>query len=146
MTNGLNKKKANWVILFLLGIGIVLVFFLSWKTNPNLKGMPFIPGWLSDWADSVHNDRKRTGVPFIGLGLLVGSYLIYVQRTKPLYWLLVWSSLCLVVLIAEGVQYFLPSRSMDGKDIIWGILGSSVGLGLPFFTWHIVKSFKKKSS
>lgn len=126
-------------------IGVLLIFFLSWKTDPNLKELPFIPEWLSDWTDSVRNDRRRTGVPFIGLGLLAGMYLMYIRRTKMFYWGLVLCILGFVVIIAEVVQYFLPSRSMDVKDMFWGGIGSAIGLGLPFVVWYIQKSIKKNS-
>ena len=137
-----NKEKGIMGGLFF--IGVFMIFFLSWKTDPNLKELPFIPEWLSDWTDNVHNDRRRTGVPFVGLGLLAGMYLIYIQRTKLFYWGLVWIVLGLVVVIAEAVQYFLPSRSMDIKDILWGWVGSLIGLGLPFVVWYVNKIFKKK--
>ena len=138
-----NKEKGIMGGLFF--IGVFMIFFLSWKTDPNLKELPFIPEWLSDWTDNVHNDRRRTGVPFVGLGLLAGMYLIYIQRTKLFYWGLVWIVLGLVVVIAEAVQYFLPSRSMDIKDILWGWVGSLIGLGLPFVVWYVNKIFKKNS-
>ncbi|MDE3741479.1 hypothetical protein [Maribacter polysaccharolyticus] len=139
------ENKVNGIMGVLFFIGVFLVFFLSWKTDPNLKGTPLIPEWLSDWTDNVHNDRRRTGVPFIGLGLLAGMYLIYIKRTKVFYWGLVWFVLGFVVVIAEAVQYFLPSRSMDLKDIFWGGVGSTIGLGLPFVVWYSIKTFKRNS-
>tara|TARA_R110001632_G_scaffold17995_2_gene56257 strand:- start:479 stop:913 length:435 start_codon:yes stop_codon:yes gene_type:complete len=143
MRRGIHHKKTNVLVLFLLGIGAVLIFYLSWKVDPNLEETSFIPEWLAEWADNAHNDRKRTGVPFIGLGILLGGYLLYVGKSTVNNWSIAWLIMIIVVGIAELGQYFLPSRSPDIEDIIWGGLGAGVGLALPWcarFIWRFLKT------
>lgn len=137
------KNKTNIILAILFLIGAFLILFLSWKVDPNLKETPLIPKWVSDWTDEMRNDRKRTGVPFIGLGILLGGYLVYVRKTSINNWSIAWLILITLVGVAEVGQYFLPSRSPDIEDIIWGGLGAGIGLALPLFTWFIRRLLKK---
>ncbi len=128
--------------MLLFAFGVFLIFFLSWKANPNLKETPFIPEWLSNWADYSHNNQRRTGVPFMGLGLLAGIYFIYSKRTAPVNWIFAWLILGIVVCMAEVGQYFIPARSLDMKDVFWGGLGAGIGLLFPYFAWLLIRMLK----
>ncbi|WP_166521574.1 VanZ family protein [Zobellia amurskyensis] len=143
MNSFVETKKVKIIITILFIVGVSAILFLSWKTNPNLKELPFIPEWLSDWTDQVRNNRRRTAVPFIGLGLLTGFYLISIKRTTLSFWIYVWAILFIIVCLAEAGQYFLPSRSLDLKDVIWGVIGSTVGLAVTFTGLYAVRLLKK---
>ena len=138
----MNKQVKNnitkWTMLLLFAFGVFLIFFLSWKTNPNLKETLFIPEWLSSWTDHAGNGKRRTAVPFIGLGLLVGAYMIYRKRTALVFWFFAWLVLVFIVGVAEVGQYFLPARHVDIKDIFWGGIGAWIGLMFAFFAWQLV--------
>ncbi|CAM4198170.1 VanZ family protein [Zobellia nedashkovskayae] len=137
------KNKTKFVFSLLFIVGLFLILFLSWKTNPNLKESAFIPTWLSEWTDQIRNNRRRTAVPFVGLGLLIGLYLVIIKRVRFWVWFYTWGALCIIVIIAEAGQYFLPSRSPDIKDVIWGSIGAIGGLLTSFLGWqitHIIKT------
>tara|TARA_R110002167_G_scaffold84156_11_gene228759 strand:+ start:7087 stop:7521 length:435 start_codon:yes stop_codon:yes gene_type:complete len=136
--------KNKWIGPLLFAIGVFLIFFLSWKANPNLNETVFIPDWLSDWTDQSRNSRRRTAVPFVGLSILVAVYLISIKKTKLVFWLLAWFCLGIIVTIAEAGQYFLPARRVDIKDIIWGGIGAGIGLCLSFVVWQFFRLFKTK--
>jgi hypothetical protein len=129
------------VFVLLVTIGIGFVFYLSWLPSPILSNEPFIPGWLSGWADNSANDTLRTGVPFAVLGLLIGAYLS-ASRRFWLRWLVSWLILIIVVTIAEVGQLFLTYRVFDWRDIGWGIMGAGIGLGLSAAWISVTKRVK----
>ncbi|TGE04304.1 VanZ family protein [Hymenobacter fodinae] len=117
------------ILLTLLAIGTLLVLYLSWLPLPKLSSLWFMPGWLGQWADADRNDKIRTGIPFVFLGLLVGAWLIAEEHPWP-WWGMAFTSLVAVVVIAELGQLFLPQRFFDWGDIGWGVVGAAAGLGL----------------
>ncbi len=144
MEEPFRKNKANIMVMFLLVFGVILIFFLSWKTNPNIGEFSFVPEWLVNWTDAYRNSRRRTAVPFVGLGLLAGGYMIYIKKTKLLIWFFAFLLLSTIVVLAEAGQYFLPSRSPDIKDVIWGVVGALIGLFFPFLTIILIKTVKNR--
>lgn len=120
------------LLVAILGFGVILICFLSWKKNPDLTGVDWIPGWISDWGDLSRNSSKRTGIPFLFMGISVGLILRIQQnltmRTMILYWLY----LVIFIIIVEAVQLMIPTRYPDIKDVGWGALGAGVGLGLVY--------------
>ncbi|WP_158974660.1 VanZ family protein [Cellulophaga sp. L1A9] len=137
------EKYVQIIGFSLFTIGIALIFLFSWKTNPNVGEYSFLPDWLINWADQYRNSRKRTAVPFVFLGFLAGIYLIYIQKKSLRFWILTGIILVLTVIIAELGQYFIPSRSPDLKDVLWGSIGAGLGL-LPIFIFYkITKRLKK---
>ncbi len=63
------------LIYGLIGVGILIVFYLSWIPNPRIGEQVYLPHWLAEWTDAQQNDTIRTGVPFSGIGLVLGFYL-----------------------------------------------------------------------
>jgi hypothetical protein len=114
-------------ILLTLFIGTLLVFYLSWLPLPKLSPLWFIPSWLGKWADADSNDRIRTGIPFVFLGLVVGAWLA-AEGQLWYRWGMALLMLSAVVVIAELGQLFLPQRFFDWGDILWGIVGGATGL------------------
>ena len=119
----------------ILGIGLwlnsivlaVLVLLLSWTPDSRMELIRWIPGWLSAWADSGGQvQTMRTGLPLALAGFLFAlSWGVSGIRL----WLLwgVVSALVLVV-VAEGGQHFLPSRTADWRDVWWGAAGALAGV------------------
>lgn len=137
------KQAAQGLGFFLLVVGIVLVLVLSWKMNPNVGEYHFLPDWLSAWADRLSNNQKRTAVPFLGLGIVAGVFLLLLQNRTSLAWLYTLGILTLIVMVAEFGQYFIPSRQPDMKDVFWGISGSALGLLIPFLGSKVQIPLKK---
>jgi hypothetical protein len=125
------RSMGRFLFYFLLLLGVLLIFYLSWLANPNMEQVQIIPKWLSQWADVKKNGTIRTGVPFLILGVLVGSRLKYIKSTSK-NWINLWFVLLAVVLTAELGQLLLPRRSFDPNDVFWGAIGSGVGM-LPFY-------------
>lgn len=133
--------KDAYLIAGLCVVGILLIFGLSWKPDPNLKGLPFIPSWVYNWTDSYGNSRVRTAVPFFFLALVIGAW-FYVKRFSRRYFVGAWVLLTGIVVLAELGQYFIPLRDVDLKDIFWGSLGSFLGLGLVYLVRLSIRFLK----
>lgn len=129
--------KLNTLILGLMSVGTLLIIFLSWKGNPNIGEWSWLPEPLTRWADEQENDQIRTAVPFIGLGLILGIFLMFHKTTEIIHWLWALMALSFVVALAELGQFFIPTRDLDIMDILWGILGAAFGLFFPLMLWKI---------
>ena len=140
MLDKIGRKFLVYAILGLLFLSILLVCFLSWKSNPNLGELSWIPRWLSHWGDLGENSRKRTAIPFFFMGLGVGVVLILTDKKHILTWLKCWILMILLVVQIELGQFLLPTRHPDVKDILWGTLGSGFGLILVY----VIGSFSQK--
>lgn len=137
--------KDLYAIGFLSAIGVALIFGLSWQTDPNLKGLPFIPSWVYNWTDSYKNGTIRTAVPFFGLGLLFGGW--FCMRNSSIgHFIKAWIVLTGVVVLAEFGQYVIPSRDADIKDISWGSAGSFFGLALMNLLLKFTRYFRKSGN
>lgn len=136
------KNNINWSAPLIFALGVLLIVFLSWKSNPNLNELEFIPDWLSNWADHDQNSQTRTAVPLIGLGIYTSVTLIYMKLIHWYNWGLAWATLTLIVCIAEGGQFLLPSRTPDIKDVFWGGLGAGIGLAVPLVLWQLIVMLK----
>jgi hypothetical protein len=115
--------------LFYLAILVVagLVLYLSWRSQPSMGLVWFMPQWLAHWADERANDAIRTAVPLVLLGVLVGIPLAWQNRAWT-RWVASWAAMTGLVSLAEFGQLFLPHRSFDPLDIAWGAAGALVGL------------------
>jgi hypothetical protein len=119
----------NLFFYLLLLLGIALILYLSWIPQPKIGTAGFIPGWLADWADAGENDTLRTGVPFLFLGIFIGTWLTSFKYQWH-GWIVAWLGLLLLVLLAEAGQLFLPNRRFDWLDVFWGAAGGLLGLAL----------------
>ena len=117
------------LIYGLIGIGILLVFYLSWIPNPRIGEQVYLPNWLGEWTDAQQNDTIRTGVPFLGIGIVLGFYFQH-KNTALKTWCLALLLLTSVGLLAELGQLFMPLRSFDLIDILWAFVGACIGLFL----------------
>lgn len=134
-------EKDLYIVAVICVIGIFLIFGLSWVPNPNLRELPLIPSWISNWTDEYSNSRIRTAIPFILLSLVIGAWFCYKRLSLHSYFL-AWVVLTGVVVLAELGQYFIPLRDVDVKDVLWGSAGSLLGLGLLYlihFLFHLLK-------
>lgn len=119
--------------------GIVIILYLSWLPQPRLGLVWFMPDWLANWTDANENDTLRTGVPFVVLGIVIGSWLLK-SGYSWYWWLASWGFLLVIVLTAEIGQLILPNRHFDWWDIVWGSTGAVVGMGSAILGNHL-KSF-----
>lgn len=124
-------------------LGVFLTFFLSWRTSPHVSELSLIPDWLSVWTDHSSNGQKRTAVPFMGLGLLMGAYIPLIKKSNLKIWVFAWIVLTLIVAIAEVGQYFLPKRVVDVGDIVWGASGGAIGLMVSYLAHMLFCRIKK---
>ncbi|MBP0903711.1 VanZ family protein [Mariniflexile gromovii] len=126
-------------------VGAILVLYLSWVSSPIIGEMRFMPPWIKNWVDSYEFMAIRTAVPLVLLGMLLGIYLNY--RKQPLVrWIYSWMLLTILVILAELGQYFRPMRSVDFLDMVWGSVGSALGLGFICIgarMWHWFKNKNK---
>ena len=136
------SSKDFYIIGILSMIGIILILALSWQSNPDLKSSPFMPSWIYNWTDKKRNDTIRTAIPFIILSLFIGSWFC-IKKAKTIYFIVAWLSLFLIVVLAEAGQFFIPSRYFDLRDIYWGSIGSSLGLGATYIVLVIIRIVKK---
>ena len=111
----------------LIAVGILTVFYLSWVPNPRIGEVVYMPNWLAKWTDAQENDTIRTGVPFLGMGILLGFYLKNKSASLK-WWCLSALLLILVAVLSELGQLFMPFRSCDIRDVIWASIGTAIGL------------------
>ena len=110
---------------FLLGFGILLVFYFSWVPNPDIGLLPIFPAWLGRWINV--NGNLRTAVPFVVLGG-TGDILFVRHSPRLRKRVLVLLLLLSVVLIAELGQLYLPERTFDWLDVAWAMAGAISGM------------------
>ena len=113
------------------------VFYFSWLPNPSFSNQSYLPAWLIQWTDEY--GRLRTAVPF----LLIGFIFQYLFKPSTFFTLAGFLLSLIIVLIAEGIQFFLPYRFPDIFDVIFASIGSLVGMFL-FFAFHSTAKLLKK--
>ena len=102
---------------------IVMVLRLSWAPASQMSLVAWVPGWIGELADQDPN--MRTAVPFIPLAFLLGYSM---SGLEGKHGLVLSGLLCLAcLLIAELGQVFLPDRTADWEDLLWGSFGILVG-------------------
>jgi glycopeptide antibiotics resistance protein len=75
----------------------------------------------------------RTAVPFLAIGFI----LQILFNPRGFFTLKGFVFSFLVVLIAEGGQFLLPYRHPDVMDIVFGVLGTLVGMFFYYQTFKI---------
>lgn len=135
-------KIIIWlVVCFCIGS----VFYYSWLPNPDFTNEHYLPSWLVNWTNIYVN--LRTAVPFFLLGFLLSTQNISKSLNNNSSSKLICSegfyktlgvSILLVFTVELG-QFFLPNRSPDLWDVMYGIIGAISG-----FTLHhsLIKCYR----
>ncbi len=114
---------ALWAMAVLL---IALILVASWSPDSRMAAQPWLPGWAAEWADRDPN--IRTAIPFIPLAFLLTLGFAWQGCKWPVLGTVLVCGLCLG--LAEVGQVYLPARTADAADLIWGAAGISAGLVL----------------
>jgi glycopeptide antibiotics resistance protein len=90
-----------------------------------------LPLWLLNWSNTYFN--LRTAIPFIALSfLLEAGYFMSVssitKQTKTPFWMWNLSLGIVLVCMAELGQFFRSHRHPDFTDVMFGVLGSFLGI------------------
>jgi len=110
---------------------VICVFYFSWLPNPSFVNQSYLPRWLVYWADVYV--QLRTAVPFVAIGFI----LQFLCKPKGFFTLKGFLFSFMVILIAEGGQFLLPDRYPDMMDILFGALGTLVGMFLYYQAFKI---------
>jgi hypothetical protein len=122
-----------------------------------MSEITWVPDWLGAWADK--NPDLRTAVPFFLLSLMCpaatclpgrGNRDQKQARNCPLdyHFIAVGYTATLILLVTtECSQYFIPSRFPNIVDILYGIVGVSLGAvtGLPVWVQLQTRSRRRFS-
>lgn len=120
------SRKFTAVLLVIAVALFFSIVYFSWIPSPRLTEVSWLPSWVSKWADE--NERLRTAVPFVGLGLVIGVAFIHQQQLWRKGW---WQWWIILTGLAAGVelgQLALPRRVFDLIDIFWGSAGGGFGI------------------
>lgn len=131
----------RFLLLSLLILFIVGIFYYSWLPNPSLASENYLPLWLRNWSNIYFN--LRTAVPFVGLGLLLEIWTLIAtnktSRSKRSSRVINITIAAFTVSIAEAGQFFIANRHPDCMDLLFGIVGSFLGICMFDFTKFIYK-------
>ena len=125
----MKKSLSTYFLKLLLKISALLcvtifaisVFYFSWVTDGSFKTESVIPNWLLEWSNN--NPNLRTAVPFLPIGLLMP----FLFSKKKATLLTVFLSF-IIVSMAELGQFIIPTRVPDHRDVLYGLLGTGIGL------------------
>ena len=120
------KKRVLFSVIFV----ILLVFYYSWIPDPRFQNETYLPKWLLNWSNHYYN--LRTAIPFIAIGFLLEMHTqqissIEIIKNKNLYFLQNLGFATIIVCVAEGGQFLIQKRNPDLMDVLYGVLGSSIG-------------------
>lgn len=132
------SAPRRWLMVArVLGLGAAagLFMFFAWRASPWLGELPWLPHWLSAWADE--HGVARNVAAFFAFGL-VGFTLL--GRG--------WRPAVLQGVFATGlevVQIWLPRRLFDWRDIVASLLGLFLGwLGVTACAW-LIRVWRRRS-
>ena len=114
------------VFCFLSGVLVILTLVASWAPDSRMTELHWIPGWLAALADRDPN--CRTAIPFIPMAFLLVHAFARLDFKRALLGASMVSLLCLG--LSEFGQIFIPRRTADVMDLLWGGAGIAVGTGL----------------
>jgi glycopeptide antibiotics resistance protein len=121
-------QDGKILTLFFSALCILIIFYFSWLPSGEFGKETILPAWLLAWSNTYFN--LRTALPF----LFLGSFTAIKNNAY-----LAFFSCIVVVCIAEAGQFFIADRNPDLLDIVFGALGSIVGIG-------IVQFFRRKKN
>lgn len=119
------ERMLSILILFC----IITIFLFSWFPNPRISTYGFFPQALGQWVDADANINLRTAIPFLGMGLFSGIWLVF-TRQHWLYWVGCGLGFLSIVFVAEVGQLVLPNRHFDWGDVAWGTAGALGGMAI----------------
>ncbi|MEY3498695.1 MAG: hypothetical protein RL308_364 [Bacteroidota bacterium] len=138
----------RFLLLTLLILFIIGIFYYSWLPNPSLASENYLPLWLRNWSNIYFN--LRTAVPFVGLGFLLEVWTLIApkKRSKNRINPRIVNIIIAVITVsfAETGQFFLVSRHPDSMDLLFGIMGSVLGIFLFDFTKLLFKTSSTKNA
>lgn len=117
------SKSFGLVILGLAVVMLGLVLVVSWAPESQMTKLHWLPRWVAALAD--HDPNIRTAVPFIPVALLLVLGFSWSGFKWPMLWSVMVSGACLS--LSEFGQMFLPQRTADVRDLMWGGIGIAVG-------------------
>ena len=129
----LSKELLGWLLIGLLVVGVGVVIYLllrmGWRKLWHLLWLAPIFLWLP-WTMSVHPEERLHFLLFGALGWLA-----------PQIVALPWALLALLSLAVgdEVLQYFLPSRVGELRDVGVNVLAASGGLLLALVMVNVRK-------
>ena len=125
-------RPTSILIFALAAVLILMIFAVSWAPDSRVTTLRWVPGWIADLADRDPNNR--TAIPFIPLAfLLVRGFKGY-KPNGSLAWPLMISGLCLG--LSEFGQKFIPHRTADVRDLLWGGIGILIGTAMAWISSH----------
>ena len=114
-----------WGLLASAVLLMVLILAASWAADSRMTEQRWLPRWVAFLADRDPN--IRTAVPFVLLAFLLAKGFSRCGFKRPLIGAMVVCLAC--VGVAEFGQAFLPGRTADVWDVLWGGAGCLMGMG-----------------
>jgi VanZ family protein len=105
---------SRWCWTGVFGLLFVFVCYLSLKPSPSAGSVPWFPVGVAHWFD--RHDHWRN---FVGYSALAFAGLMAFARRDAV----VTVSCCLLVVLLELSQLWLPRRTCDWADIACGCAG-----------------------
>lgn len=138
----------RFLLLTFLFLFIIGILYYSWIPSPSLASENYLPLWLRNWSNIYFN--LRTAVPFVGLGFLLEIWTLIdpKKRSRKKINSRVINIIIAVVTVsvAEIGQFFISSRHPDSMDLLFGIMGSVLGIFLYDFTKLLFKTSSTKNA
>lgn len=121
---GRPRDRRGMVLLILSAVLVVLVTAASWAPDSRMTELRWLPEWIARLADRDPN--IRTAVPFVPLAFLLMRGFARCGLKWPVAGTLLVCGACLG--LSELGQVFLPSRTADVADLLWGGVGILLGV------------------
>ena len=138
----------RFLLLTFLFLFIIGILYYSWIPSPSLVSENYLPLWLRNWSNIYFN--LRTAVPFVGLGFLLEVWTLIdpKKRSRKKINSRVINIIIAVITVsvAETGQFFISSRHPDSMDLLFGIMGSVLGIFLYDFTKLLFKTSSTKNA
>ena len=123
-------------ILALLGalIAASAVAFLALRASPWVGEVPWIPRWISDWADRNGNLRNLPAFAALAFALI-----------PTLGWRLGSGVAAALAISLELAQHFIAGRTFDWADIGWSLAGVALAIGV-VLSWRRLRKSAASTS